>query len=149
MLARAGTVDDAGGRCLVAAALADLAVKEIRLLVIAAVRARQAHAQPLGARAGDEIFQRVHGAGVKVPAALELGQILRHGLADGVLRIDERELPAAGVDLRQAIVRLGRGRGRSGHDRRGRCGGELRRSIHRRQHAQRDDGGQRQNERDT
>ena len=73
MLARAGTVDDAGGRGLVAAALADLAVKEIRLLVIAAVRARQAHAQPLGARAGDEIFQCVHGAGIKIPAALELG----------------------------------------------------------------------------
>lgn len=149
MLARAGTVDDAGGRSLVAAALADLAVKEICLLVIAAVRARQAHAQPLGARAGDEIFQRVHGAGVKIPATLELGQILRHGLADGILRIDERELPAAGVDLRQAVIRLGRGGGRDGHDRGGRGGGGLRRGIHRRQHAQRDDHGQRQHKCDA
>ena len=151
MLARAGTVDDASGCGLVAAALADLAVKEIRLLVIAAVRARQAHAQPLGARAGDEIFQCVHGAGVKIPAALELGQILRHGLADGILRIDERELPAAGVDLRQAVVRLGRGGGHDGRGRGrgGRGGGGLRRGIHRRQHAQRDDHGQRQHKCDA
>ena len=148
MFARAGTVDDAGGRGLVAAALADLAVKEIRLLVIAAVRARQAHAQPLGARAGDEVLERVHGAGVKIPAALELGQILRHGLADGVARVDERELPTAGVDLRQAVIRFGRGGGRGGHDRGGRGGG-LRRGIHRRQHAQRDDHGQRQHERNA
>ena len=149
MLARAGAVDDARGRGLVPAALADLAVEQIHLLVIAAVRARQAHAQPLGARAGDEVLERVHGAGVKVPAALELGQILRHGLADGVARVDERELPTAGVDLRQAVIRLGRGGGRGGHDRGGRGGGGLRRGIHRRQHAQRDDHGQRQHERDA
>ena len=148
MLARAGPVDDAGGRGLVAAALADLAVEQIRLLVIAAVCARQAHAQPLGARGGDEFLERVHGAAVKIPAALELGQV-GHGLADGMLRVDERELPAAGVDLRQAVIRLGRGGGRGGRGRGGRGGGRLRRDVHRRQHAQRDDGGQRQNERDT
>ena len=149
MLARAGTVDDARGRGLVPAALADLAVEQIHLLVIAAVRARQAHAQPLGARCGDEFLERVHGAGVKIPAALELGQILRHGLADGVVRVDERELPAAGVDLRQAVVRLGRGGGRDSRSRGRRGGGGLRRGIHRRQHAQRDDHGQRQHERDA
>ena len=149
VLARAGTGDDAGGCGLVTTALPDLAGEEVRLLAVAAVRARQANAQPLGARGGDEFLERVHGAAVKIPAALQLRQVLWYGLADRVLRVDQRELPAAGVDLRQAVVRLGRGRGRSGHDRCGRCGGGLRRSIHRRQHAQRDDGGQRQNERDT